>query len=491
MPYIRVKTGPNKGKIFEIKDQVITIGRDENQTIQILDQGVSRQHSEIFRIGEMCFVRDLNSTNGSFVNNQKVQEEVLKANDELLIGTTILIFEDKAIHEDGKGGILDGVDEEKMPPATTVELKVDKEKQPQKALGREFHSRSLTVTTELGKLIRTTRDFPAVLSRSVGLLADTISASHGYLFLNDRGSGKLTSKVAIEKEDAGEMKASRTILKRVLASGMPILTTDATLDDRFALSESVILKKIKSVVCAPIVLEDRVEGLLYFHSSRQGESFSVDDLELVASGALHLAMAIAAHSAGEKIRRGLVSTIRALVTAMEIVDPKNQGHAQRVGDYSTAVAKQMGMGAEEINRIRLASLLHDVGKLAVHHSVVGVTKESIREQHVYSGEKILNQMEGMEEILPGVRYHHERADGSGFPYHVKNDQTPPMARIIIVTNAFDNGCTYGGIGGTGIPIKDMLKDMAQRGGKEFDDDVIKALLLCHRNGTLYSGVAGP
>ena len=77
MPHLRVKTGPNKGKIYEVASEVITIGRDESQTIQVLDQGVSRQHAEIFSIGEMVFVRDLNSTNGTYVNNQAVTEEAL------------------------------------------------------------------------------------------------------------------------------------------------------------------------------------------------------------------------------------------------------------------------------------------------------------------------------------------------------------------------------------------------------------------------------
>ncbi|MBI2899088.1 MAG: FHA domain-containing protein [Planctomycetes bacterium] len=508
MPYIRVKTGPNKGRIFEVKDQVITVGRDEISTIQILDQGVSRQHSEIFRIGEMCFVRDLNSTNGTFVNNLKVQEEVLKANDELLIGTTILVFEDKASAEavvpsptapavpqavsqqaatpSGEKSVeIEGVpSEDKMPNTTTVELAVDKEKPAQKALGREVSSKNLTVLYELGKIIRSSKDFGGVLHKTVAALTEAVGANHGYLFLADHGTGKLSPKVTIEKEGAGEKKVSKTIVKRVLATGMPLLTTDATLDDRFALSESIVLKKIKSVICAPVMLGEHAEGLLYFHSARLSESFKVEDLELVSAGALHLAMAVASHNAGEKIRKGLISTIRALVTAMEIVDPKNQGHAQRVADYSAAIGKQMGLPLEEINRIRLAALLHDIGKLAVHHSVVGVTKESMKEQHVYQGEKILSQIEGFEDILPGLRYHHERADGSGFPYHIKNEGTPVMARIILVANSFDNQCTWGGIGG-GVPVKDVLKDMAQRGGKEFDDEVIKALLLCHRSGTLY------
>jgi two-component system NtrC family sensor kinase len=95
LAYIRVKTGPNKGKTYEIGDAPLTIGREETQTIQIMDQGVSRAHAEVFRLGEMCFVRDLNSTNGTYVNDVKILEEALKAGDELLIGTTILTFEER------------------------------------------------------------------------------------------------------------------------------------------------------------------------------------------------------------------------------------------------------------------------------------------------------------------------------------------------------------------------------------------------------------
>ena len=93
MPYIRVKTGPHKGKIFEIMDEVITLGRDENQTIQILDQGVSRKHSEIFRIGELCFVRDLVSTNGTFVNGTSVRSCPLEPGDTVRIGDIDLVYE--------------------------------------------------------------------------------------------------------------------------------------------------------------------------------------------------------------------------------------------------------------------------------------------------------------------------------------------------------------------------------------------------------------
>ena len=96
-------------------------------------------------------------------------------------------------------------------------------------------------------------------------------------------------------------------------------------------------------------------------------------------------------------------------------------------------------------------------------------------------ERIFAGIEGFEQVLPGIRLHHERADGSGFPGKVANADTPIMARILIVVNAFEDACR------AGAGPKDVVKDLAQRAGREFDDDVIKALVLCHRNGSLYGG----
>jgi putative nucleotidyltransferase with HDIG domain len=493
MPYIRVKTGPNRGKLFEIKEATLGIGRDESQIIQVLDQGVSRNHAEIFRIGEMCFVRDIGSTNGTFVNDVRVTEESLKTGDELMIGTTILVFEDRLPSASSGDAAAVVFEDTGKIETTTLELKVD-EPAPganRKVIGKEVQSRNLTLISQVGRIIRGERTPDAMFEKIVELIAGAVRANHGYVFLMDRTSGKPVSRAAVETEEGGERKVSRMILNRVRETGMPLLTSDATLDDRFALSESIILKKIKSVICVPIMVEERVDGFLYLHSSKVDHILTLEDLELAASVALQISLAMGSLEAREKLRLGLMGTIRALVTAMEILDPGTQGHAQRVADTSAAVAAQMGLSAEEIHRIRLAALLHDVGKVAVHQSVAGLNPQQIREQHVTAGEKVLSGIEGFEEVLPGVRYHHERADGSGFPHHMKNADTPVMARIVIVMNAFDNECRYGGSGGQSLPVKEVLKSLVQRGGKEFDADVVRALILCHRSGTLYGAAPGP
>ena len=494
MAYIRIKTGPNKGRQFDISDAPLTIGREDNQIIQILDQGVSRTHAEIFRMGEMCFVRDLGSTNGTFVNDVKITEESLKAGDELLIGTTILLFGDETPARAGTAGR--DVEFEEGAGAkfetTTVELRVDSSapRNQERVIGKEIQSRNLTLVSQVGRILRTERDLGRALERTLDVLSVSITASQGYLLMVEPGTGKVVPKAVVESDESGsEKKVSRTIVNRVRESALPLLTTDAALDGRFSLSESIILKKIKSVICVPILVEDRVEGLFYFHSSTVERALSVEDLELVTSVALQFSLALAASASVDRVRAGLLGTIRSLVTAMEAMDPRSRGHAQRVAEYATVVGAQLSLPLEEIHLLRLAALLHDVGKLAVRLENGSATADQIREQHVQAGERILSGVEGFEKVLPGVRYHHERADGSGFPYRLKNAEIPSMARIIIVANAFDDACTRGGPGGAAMPPKEVVKELAQRGGKEFDDDVIKALILCHRNGSLHGAQA--
>jgi len=484
MATIRVKTGPNKGKLYDIQDTPLTVGREENQVIQILDQGVSRAHAEIFRLGEMCFVRDLNSTNGTYVNDVKITEESLKAGDEMLIGTTILVFEDLApARTKGSGVEFEGEDNGKI-ETTTVELKVDTKGT--RAIGKEVQSRNLTLISQLGRILRGERDFQIAQEKAVEILCQAIGANQGFLFSIEPGTEKVVPRVVVESDDSGvDRKVSRTIVNRVKSSGLPLLTSDATLDERFSLSESVILKKIKSVICAPVQAGERVEGLLYFHSSKVDHSMTTEDLELVTSVALQLSMAGAATATAERTRQRLVSTIRALVTAIETGEPRGQGHAGRVTDYSLAISAQMNVGIDEIRRLRVAALIHDAGKVVLRLTTPNATAEQLRDQHVQAAEKMLTGIEGFEQVMTAVKYHHERADGSGFPFKVKNADTPVIARILIVANAFDDAVS------AGAASKDVVKDMAGKGGTEFDDDVIKAFVLCHRNGTLYGATDQP
>ena len=97
MAILRVKHGPNKGKVYELSDKNLVLGREPGDGIVVSDQGVSRKHAEVARIGEVYFIRDLDSRNGTFLNDGTgtISEEILRYGDRIRVGNSVLVFEDK------------------------------------------------------------------------------------------------------------------------------------------------------------------------------------------------------------------------------------------------------------------------------------------------------------------------------------------------------------------------------------------------------------
>jgi len=138
-----------------------------------------------------------------------------------------------------------------------------------------------------------------------------------------------------------------------------------------------------------------------------------------------------------------LGTIRALAAAIDAKDPYTRGHSARVNRYSLVLARQLGLAVRDIRDIDIASLLHDVGKIGVDDAILkkpGVlTAEEfeIMKTHTTRGAAIMSEIPKMKEILPGLRSHHERWKGGGYPDGLSGEQIPLMARIIAVADTFD------------------------------------------------------
>jgi len=145
----------------------------------------------------------------------------------------------------------------------------------------------------------------------------------------------------------------------------------------------------------------------------------------------------------KKIRASFLSAITALAYALEAKDKYTSGHSQRVAKISVAIAKELGMPQDSIDKIRLAGLVHDIGKIGVKESVLNKTGKLTDEEyqqiksHCEAGEHILIPVVEDEEILRAVRHHHERYDGRGYPDGLSGERIPLGARILAVADAYD------------------------------------------------------
>ncbi|MBX7220411.1 MAG: HD domain-containing protein [Blastocatellia bacterium] len=147
--------------------------------------------------------------------------------------------------------------------------------------------------------------------------------------------------------------------------------------------------------------------------------------------------------AANENRQLFLGTVHALAEAIDGKDPYTRGHSERVMLYSVLIAEFMGMNPDEIEDIRIASILHDVGKIGIEDRILkkpaALTEDeyTVMKQHPQKGANIMSQIPQMKKYVPGMYYHHECMDGKGYPLGLKGDQIPMMARIISVADTFD------------------------------------------------------
>ena len=148
-------------------------------------------------------------------------------------------------------------------------------------------------------------------------------------------------------------------------------------------------------------------------------------------------------AAAEQNRELFLGSIRMLAAAIDEKDPYTRGHSGRVAKYSIIIGDGLGLSAEDLDRLRIAALLHDVGKIGVDDRVLKkpgkLTDEEfeLMKQHTVKGANIMRPVSQLKDMLPGIELHHERIDGQGYPYGLSGEQIPIMARIIAVADTFD------------------------------------------------------
>ena len=137
------------------------------------------------------------------------------------------------------------------------------------------------------------------------------------------------------------------------------------------------------------------------------------------------------------------SALSALISALDAREPYTKGHSGRVAEYAVALAEQLGADDEDCQKLYMAALLHDIGKIGVPDNVLlkegKLTDEefSVMKQHPVIGERMLTSVEFLSDLLPAIRNHHERHDGKGYPDGLAGEEIPFFARCIAVADAYD------------------------------------------------------
>ena len=193
--------------------------------------------------------------------------------------------------------------------------------------------------------------------------------------------------------------------------------------------------------------------------------------------------------AAEANRELFIGSIRMLAAAIDEKDPYTRGHSGRVAKYSTIIAQEMKLSPEALDKLKIAALLHDVGKIGVDDRVLkkpgSLTPEEfeIMKTHTTKGANIMRPVSQLKDMLPGIELHHEHMDGRGYPYGLTGPQIPQMARIIGVADTLD-AMTTNRPYQTAMDLDYALGRIKALAGSKFDEAIVEALESAVKTGKL-------
>jgi putative nucleotidyltransferase with HDIG domain len=342
---------------------------------------------------------------------------------------------------------------------------------------------------EVTKFVNSTLELKKLLDSILQISTDTLNAEAGSIFLVDEEKNELVIAAATgeKKEKIKEIRipVGVGVVGWVVREEKPVLIADAQKDPRFYRQADQKTEFLtRSIIAVPLKTKDRVTGVVEVLNKKNSELFNEEDMGLLQALANQAAVAIENAKLYENLRQFFLNTVKTLAAAIETKDIYTKGHSERVTEFSLLIAREMGFSDRELENVRLAAILHDIGKIGVDESILRkpakLTNEEYAEvkKHPANGAKILESIPELNEIIPAMKHHHERFDGHGYPDGLSGKNIPYIARIISIADTFDamsSDRPYR----KGLPFDTCIEEIRRCAGTQFDPDItetaIKAL----------------
>jgi len=270
-------------------------------------------------------------------------------------------------------------------------------------------------------------------------------------------------------------------LTRELAEGKEALL-DSNVDSPFKYDWP---ERIHNIIAVPLTGGDGMIGLMVATNVVDKPDFDSTDVKLFNTVAHQCAVFMENERLFGDLKELFIGALKALTSSIDAKDQYTRGHSERVAFISRWIAERLAevrpLDDEQIHKIYLAGLLHDIGKIGVNEAVLrkkGKLTEEERariKSHPQIGASILSEIKQMKDIVPGVLCHHERVDGKGYPKGITGDQIPLIGKIISLADAFD-AMTSRRVYREALSIKRALAEIEKATGTQFDEEVARVFL---------------
>jgi HD-GYP domain-containing protein (c-di-GMP phosphodiesterase class II) len=476
-----------EGRKWE-SDRRLRIGRRDDLEIVLNDPTVSRQHAEVVPTPEGWLVRDLGTTNGTFLNRIRVDEGGQKLHElDLLecgsIGLRVTAVEGVPIPPPANGqsrlrasGLLMNVQ-----ASTRRSWEQAIERLSLSAEGPGQQGKHFLTLLRAGYHLCHAASLEELLQTVLKDVVEAFEAQRGCILLADEVTGELQVRAVCSPR--GKLTSPRcfssTLARRCFQGAESFLCRDVNAEAERA--ESLVHGAMSSIICALLRSPRQPLGVLHLDRGPLQPPFSQMHFDLADAIAASVSVGIESGQLMQKQRTLFLSTVTALARAVELRDQYTGQHTQRVTAYSLLIAEQLRLTPEELRAIRLATPLHDIGKIGVPDAILSKpgrltpAEFDTMKLHVLRGAGILQEIADLTAMIPIIRHHHERWDGRGYPDGLAGEAIPRGARIVAVADAFD-AMTSDRPYRPAMSPEAAFAELQRQAGSQFDPQCVDAFL---------------
>ncbi|PLY01673.1 MAG: hypothetical protein C0623_05165 [Desulfuromonas sp.] len=350
----------------------------------------------------------------------------------------------------------------------------------------------LSALYKMGLATNSIMDIDRLFDMLIRKTMETVQAHYGYILLVNKDDWTLSLAGShgipnlVGKEGSLIPIKPGGVSHWVIVNSEPLLIQDIETSREFN-KLSLLGFERQSVLCAPLSIKDEIIGTITMSNRLDDAPFNKDDLDLLSTIAAQASVAISNTRLYEEQQQTYLSTVHALVSAIEASDTYTRGHSERVTRYSLALGRHMGLDTEALNRLEQAAILHDIGKIGIDiyllHKVETLSVEDMDrlKEHPSIGDRILEPISFLKGIRKIILQHHERYDGKGYPNGLERDEILLEAKILSVADTYD-AMTSSRPYRAALTHEATIQEITDHSGTQFDPIVAENFIeMCQEN----------
>lgn len=356
------------------------------------------------------------------------------------------------------------------------------------------HARYLEHLLEINRRLTSSLKLDQVLQAVMHSAIDLLHCKAGSILLVDSATNELVFRTVVgpasERLQGTRLPLGVGIAGMVVREGKPLIVNNAQNDPRhYKEVDRQIAHSTSMLLAVPLVVHEHILGVIEVLNKTDGTPFTENDCAILESLAIPSAIMLENAKLYSDLKQAFMDTVRIIANAVEARDPYTAGHTERVTYIATEIARELHWSREQLENLEIGALLHDIGKIGVADIILRKPSELTSEeyvemqQHPIVGVQMLKGVSALRPVLPYILYHHERYDGTGYPFGLRRDEIPIEGRLLTIADTFD-AMTSNRPYRQALSQAEAVAEIVRHRGTQFDPDIVDVLIRVYERGRL-------